>query len=38
MCAIQRKGYSDIELQEVDYSTYLEQRYWGNLIYTQGII
>ena len=38
MCAIQRKGYSDIELQEVDYSQYLEQRYWGNLIYTQGII
>lgn len=38
MIAIQRKGYSDIELQEVDYTQYLEQRYWGNLIYTEGII
>lgn len=38
MIAIQRKGYSDIELQEVDYTQYLEQRYWGNLVYTSGIL
>lgn len=38
MCVIQRKGFSDIEMTEVDYSQYLEQRYYGNLIYTSGIL
>ncbi len=38
MIAIQRKGYSDIECKEVDYSQYLQKRYWENLVYTEGIL
>jgi GR25 family glycosyltransferase involved in LPS biosynthesis len=32
MTAVQRKGYSDIEGQEVEYETYLEKRYWDNFV------
>jgi GR25 family glycosyltransferase involved in LPS biosynthesis len=31
MLGIQRDSYSDIELQEVKYSEYLQKRYWDNL-------
>jgi GR25 family glycosyltransferase involved in LPS biosynthesis len=39
MCVVQRNGYSDIEKQEVDYESYLERRFYENLIkkdYTDG--
>jgi hypothetical protein len=32
MTVVQRKGYSDIEGQEVEYETYLEKRYWENFV------
>lgn len=32
MTVVQRNSYSDIEGTEVDYESYLEQRFWSNLI------
>jgi GR25 family glycosyltransferase involved in LPS biosynthesis len=32
MLAIQRDSYSDIEGQQANYSSYLEKRYWSNLV------
>lgn len=32
MVAIQRDSYSDIEGRDVEYSSYLEKRYWSNLV------
>ena len=32
MVAIQRDSYSDIEGHDVEYSSYLEKRYWENLV------
>ena len=32
MTVVQRKGYSDIEGQEVEYESYLERRYLENLV------
>lgn len=32
MVVVQRNNFSDIENQEVDYESYLEERYWDNIV------